>query len=236
MALPKINETPGYEMVIPSTGKKVKYRPFLVKEQKVLMIALESQDRKQILGAMLNTLIGCISDKIDINSLATFDVDYMFTQIRSKSVGEKTTLVNKCEKCEEGTEFTLNLDDIKPPKVKQNIKIKLTDTIEVLMKYPSYNAFINNDKILIEDNQTETLMEFIIECMDSILTEEEQIRLKDESREEIQNFVDSLTADQFKLLTEYITDLPKLKHNFTVNCSKCGHTNAKTLEGIEDFF
>lgn len=236
MALPKINETPGYEMVIPSTGKKVKYRPFLVKEQKILMIASESQDKKQILSSMLDTLTSCIADKINLNSLATFDVDYMFTQIRAKSVGEKTTLVNKCEKCEEKTEFTLNLDDIKPPKVKQNIKIKLTDSISVLMKYPSYNAFINNDKILADDNQTETLMEFIIECMDSILTEEEQIRLKDESKEEIQTFVDSLTSEQFKLMAAFINDLPKLTHTFTVNCSKCTHTNIKTLEGIEDFF
>ena len=104
------------------------------------------------------------------------------------------------------------------------------------MKYPSYNAFINNDKILADDNQTETLMEFIIECMDSILTEEEQIRLKDESKEEIQTFVDSLTSEQFKLMAAFINDLPKLTHTFTVNCSKCTHTNIKTLEGIEDFF
>ena len=236
MALPRLNETPSYEMVIPSTGKKVRYRPFLVKEQKILMIAMESQDKKQILTSMVETLTACITENIDARDLATFDVDYMFTQLRSKSVGEKSTLVNTCKECGKKSDFTIDLEKINPPEVKKNVKISLTDSISVLMKYPSYDAFIKNEKLLDDKNQTEQIMEFITECMDSIITDEEQIKLKDESIEEVQTFIDSLTSDQFKKLSDYIINLPRLRHTFKIKCEHCGAEEDKSLEGLEDFF
>ena len=235
MALPKLNSAPVYEMTVPSTGQNITYRPFLVKEQKNLLIAFESQNRRDLVRAVQRTIESCVEDNIN-NNLTTFDVDYMFTQLRSKSVGEKSTLVNTCKECGKKTDFTIDLDKINPPEVKKNVKISLTDSISVLMKYPSYDAFIKNEKLLDDKNQTEQIMEFIVECMDSIVTDDEQIRLKDESLEEIQSFVDSLTSDQFKKLSDYIANIPRLRHTFKIKCEHCGAEEEKSLEGLEDFF
>ena len=210
MALPKLNDVPMYTTIVPSTGKEVQYRPFLVKEQKVLLVAYESQDRKQIINAMLNTIESCTDNQIQGQKLSIFDVDYMFTQIRSKSAGEKATLNLKCEKCEEETPFTVNLAEINVESPSSNHDIDLTDNIKIRMKYPTYLDVLENDKLNSESIGTEFMIEFMIACIESISTNEEHIQLKDETREEKVAFVDSLNNEQFEKISEFVRNIPKV--------------------------
>lgn len=235
MALPILNENPNYSMVIPSIQKEVRFRPFLVKEQKVLMIAQESNDRKQMLRAMVDTIKSCVDEEIDFDSLATFDVDYCFTQLRSKSVGEKATLTMNCEECQTPNDFEINLDQIEPPRTNNKNLIELTPDINIKMRYPSYIDFITNETISEGKAQTEIIMEFIMLCIDSILTKDEQIRLKDESREEIVRFIESLNSKQFQKLSDFVQEIPKLSYDIEVPCSKCNHKTKTKLEGLESF-
>lgn len=234
MALPKLNENPEYRMTIPSTGKQVKFRPFLVKEQKVMMIAGESQDRKQMLNSMLETINACVSD-VESKHLATFDVDYLFTQIRAKSVGENTELQLKCSKCEHQNDFTINLTEIKPPKVELDQVIHITPDISLSMQYPTYHQLMNSS-LIEEDLSTDNMVEFLITCIQSVNTLDESILFKDEPLQEKINFVESLNTEQFTRLSAFINDMPKLTHKIEVDCSECGHKNVHTLEGMESFF
>lgn len=237
MALPRLNENPQYELVIPSTKEKVNFRPFLVKEQKVLLIAYESQDRKQILSAMLNTLENCIHENIDVKKLSTFDVDYMFTMIRSKSAGETTTLLFKCKECQTENEVVIKLDEIGVDIKEQNMRIDLTDKIAVKMRYPSYEFFLNNS-ILMDENKTqsELLLASIVGCLEAVETEEERIDLADESEEEVNQFLESLTSSQFEKISEFALNLPAMTKNIKFTCKHCGTKNERMLRGLEDFF
>jgi len=236
MALPKLNDVPMYTTVIPSTGKQVQYRPFLVKEQKVLLVAYESQDRKQIINAMLDTIESCTNNQVQGQKLSTFDVDYMFTQIRSKSAGEKATLNLKCESCQEETPFTVNLTEINVPSPSGHYDINLTDNIKIRMKYPTYLDVLENDKLNSETMGAEFMMEFMIACIESVTTNEEQIQLKDEPHEEKIEFIDSLNNEQFEKISEFVRNIPKVTQQVKVSCNKCGHSNDRTLEGMENFF
>ena len=234
MALPKLNENPEYRMTIPSTGKQVKFRPFLVKEQKVMMIASESQDRKQMLNSMLETINACVSD-VESKHLATFDVDYLFTQIRAKSVGENSELQLKCSECEHQNEFVINLSEIKPPKVELDQVIHITPDISLSMQYPTYHQLMGSS--LIDDEiTTDNMVEFLITCIQSVNTLEESILFKDEPLQEKINFIESLNTEQFNRLSEFLQNMPKLTHKIEVNCAECGHKNVHTLEGMESFF
>ena len=237
MALPRLNENPQYELVIPSTKEKVNFRPFLVKEQKVLLIAYESQDRKQILSAMLNTLENCIHENSDVKKLSTFDVDYMFTMIRSKSAGETTTLLFKCKECQTENEVVIKLDEIGVDVKEQNMRIDLTDKIAVKMRYPSYEFFLNNSILMDESKtQSELLLASIVGCLEAVETEEERIDLSDESEEEINQFLESLTASQFEKISEFAVNLPAMTKNIEYTCNNCGTKNERMLRGLEDFF
>jgi ERCC4-type nuclease len=237
MALPRLNENPQYELVIPSTKEKVNFRPFLVKEQKVLLIAYESQDRKQILSAMLNTLENCIHENIDVKKLSTFDVDYMFTMIRSKSAGETTTLLFKCKECQTENEVVIKLDEIGVDVKEQNMRIDLTDKIAVKMRYPSYEFFLNNSILMDEGKtQSELLLASIVGCLEAVETEEERIDLADESEEEVNQFLESLTASQFEKISEFALNLPAMSKNIKFACKHCETKNERMLRGLEDFF
>jgi hypothetical protein len=236
MALPRLNESPQYELIIPSTKQTVKYRPFLVKEQKVLLIAYESQDQRQIINAILNCITNCIADPIDIKTLSTFDADYIFTKIRSKSVGEKIKIGIKCKQCESENDIEINLDDIKlEGDVKPSI-IKITDDINLKMKYPNYYEFTLNDKIMNKDVTSEIVFEMLASCIESVMTEEENIILKDEPKEEIERFINSLTTEQFTQVREYVDKIPKIVLDLDFTCESCQHENHNRLEGLQDFF
>lgn len=238
MALPKLNnDTPRYELTIPSTKEKVKYRPFLVKEQKNILVALESQDAKQILGSVMACIESCIPD-CDSKKLATFDVDYMFTQVRSKSVGEKSNINAVCVKCEEDNQIEIDLSQINlnDVEIKDTI-IKLNDEISVKMKYPTYNDMMNNPELFKEGiGSTDVMFETIYLCIDSIMTEEEHILIKDEPREEVEVFINSLTTAQLEKIIEFIQAMPTIEHSHEYTCQACGEKSTQVFSGIQDFF
>tara|TARA_E500000331_G_C17257349_1_gene713669 strand:- start:765 stop:1472 length:708 start_codon:yes stop_codon:yes gene_type:complete len=235
MALPKLNTSPEYFLTIPSTGQEVKYRPYLVREEKVLMMAAESQDEKQMFNAIINTLKACIKDNINENQLAIFDVEYMFTQVRSKSTGELIKLQPKCESCEKDNHAAIKLDDLKVnmPKELNNV-IKLTDNISVKMRWPSYRDVVSGNYK--PDEQTKTTFLLLGKCIDTIMTNEEQISMIDVPEKETQEFIEDMTSDQFTKLSSFLEKMPRLKHTIEFNCTGCGKENKLTLEGLQAFF
>ena len=237
MALPKLNSTPNYELTIPSTGETLKFRPFLVKEQKVLLIAYESQDSKQILSAILDCIGNC-SEDLNFNKLSTFDIDYIFTQIRSKSVGEITEILVTCKECGEQEQRKVNLNNLKiHGKIQKNIEIKLTDQIVMKMKYPTYPDLLRDSRIFSNEiSNSEKIFITLSASIDSIMTEEENIKLKDESEEEVEQFINSLSSEQFQKITEFVQEVPKLKYEEEYECEKCNAKNKIELEGLQDFF
>lgn len=235
MALPVLNVSPKYELTVPSTKKKVKFRPFLVKEQKVLLIAYESQDKKQILQAIIDTIKACV-EGLENDELATFDVDYLFTQIRAKSVGEKVNVEIACEHCGILNPVEINLEDVKIEVEESSKVVKINDEISLKLKYPNYSQFLANQNFFEATSQSEMLMEIVYSCIESIMTEEENIRVIDEPREEIEKFVESLSSKQFEEISAFVQAMPQLKHQVDINCSSCGKESIRILEGIDDFF
>ena len=236
MALPKLNESPQYTMKIPSTGEEIKYRPFLVKEQKILLMAQESQDPKQIMTSLLTCIENC-TQGLDVSNLATFDTDYMFSQIRSKSVGESTALIGVCKECEHENTVSIKLDTIEVNVDSKTSKdIVLTPSITLRMKYPSYNDFVYADVLNEKNTATEILLNTIVACMDSIMTEDDNILVRDESKEEIEEFLNSLTSEQFDMIADFVRSIPKMHHREVYSCSNCGTENELVLEGLNDFF
>lgn len=236
MALPKINELPSYELVIPSTQQKIEYRPFLVKEQKILMMALETQDEKAILKSIVDTIDSCLTTKIDTSTLATFDIEYIFTQIRGKSVGEKAKVNLKCGSCDQDTEVEIPLDQIKIDLSNIDKKIKLNDQYTIIMKYPNFKGILLAPEDKTGDSLTEAILELVIMCMDKLQTEEEQIEFKDETKQSINQFLESLNTEQFEKLVKFVNNLPKLTHKVNYTCEHCKKENEITLSGIQDFF
>ena len=238
MALPVLNASPNYELTIPSTKEKVTFRPFLVKEQKVLLIANETNDKVQIVRAILNVLSSCINEQVDLYNLAIFDIDYIFTQIRAKSVGEKVELNFKCSNCEEQNDVQVNLEEVyvDVKKTGKDLVVKLTEQISVKLKYPDYRTLMGADGIVKAETATDMMMEVILSSIDSIMTEEENIKAQDESREDLMAFVESMTAGQFEKISEYFESLPQLKHEMNHTCKVCGHENSTTLQGLQNFF
>jgi hypothetical protein len=235
MALPQINDIPKYNLTIPSTGQEVTFKPFLVKEQKILLIALESGDDKQILRSIIDTVTSCILDKINVEKLATFDLEYIFTQIRSKSAGESTKLNLLCNKCEETTPTVVNLEEISINVDMKDKVIELNDKFTLVMRYPNYKGVLlnmNGD----DDSVTNAIFEMIIMCLDELRTEEEIIKFDDETRESIDAFVGGLTASQIEFVMNFVESLPKLEHDITFNCIHCNTVNEIKLQGLQDFF
>jgi len=230
MALPLLNETPQYEMKIPSTGKKIRFRPYLVKEEKILMLAAESKDINQITSAILDTIHVCTDGKVNRRELTTFDVEYMFLQLRAKSVGENVALRITCEECDHQNEHTVNIDEIKCEVHKKNNLIEISDTVTVEMKYPGY------DMLDFEQDPTDAGFAILAKCIKSVIVGEEKINLADESEESINNFIGSMTQAQFEKVTSFIQDMPAVQHNIDFTCEGCGHKNIIELKGMQSFF
>ena len=234
MALPKLNDSPKYEMVIPSLKQTVRYRPYLVKEEKVLLMAFESNDSSQAMNAIIDTILVCIDEDVKRETLTTFDVEYMFTQIRSKSVGETSKVNVKCEKCETLNAVTINLAEVEldtPESV--NNEIQITPEVSIELSYPSADSLINIDK---EATNAEKILATIVASIDVIKTEEERVSTKDVTKQEVEEFVDGMTGEQFSNLAEYVKNIPTLKENVEFVCENCGHHNSRELVGFTDFF
>lgn len=238
MALPKVNETLNFTMSVPSTGKKVKYRPYLVKEEKVLLQAFESGDVATCLEAMVDTLEACIDpkSKIDVANLATFDVEYMFTQVRSKSVGEVSNILIKCKECEESNPYSVDLSSLQVEMTKGENVIQINDDISVEMKYPTYQTLLQNDVEKVADNDTDSAMKIIAASVSAVLTDEERIDCSTQKLSEVVDFLSSMTAEQLQKVSVFLEKMPGLQHEAEFDCQNCGKHNKVTLKGLSDFF
>ena len=238
MPLPKVN-TPTYELVLPSTGKKVKYRPFLVREEKILIMALETEDIKQITQAVVDILTECILTKgIKFENLSTFDIEYLFLNIRAKSVGE-TVEVNIICPDDNKTSVTVSID-IDSIKVKKNRKhkniIKLDDNLSLKLKYPSLDQFIGSNFESKDDQSIKSTLKVITSCIDVIYTEEESWVGSDSTEKELEEFIDQLNTKQFQLIEEFFNTMPKLSHPVKVKNPVTEVESTVVLEGLAAFF
>tara|TARA_R110000744_G_C19352224_1_gene560540 strand:- start:1871 stop:2593 length:723 start_codon:yes stop_codon:yes gene_type:complete len=239
MALPQINDIPKYGITIPSSGVHTQYRPYLVREEKVLLIALESTDQKQILNATINLITSCLDDGVDVKKLTTYDIEYIFTQIRSKSVGESISINVICQEddCEELTELQVALDDIKVEVFDNKTRtISLTDNISLEMMHLPYTEAINNPKIIDPDSFAEQMFHTIVSCIDAVCTQDERVSTADSTREEVEAFVESLTSNQFADLRAFVENTPTITKLIEFKCSKCEADNKYQLTGLQDFF
>ena len=238
MPLPKI-ATPTYELELPSTEQPVNYRTFLVKEEKLLVLALESEDTKQITTAIKAVLKSCVLTKgIKVEHLPTFDIEYLFLHIRGKSVGEEIEVNITCPDDEKTqVPITLNLDDIKVQKNdNHNNQIKLDDNLMMELKYPSLDQFIKNNFDFDEKNQMEQSFDLIGTCIDKIYNEEEVWATADCTKKEIKEFLESMNSSQFKEIENFFETMPKLSHTIKVTNPKTKVENEVVLEGLASFF
>ena len=238
MPLPKIS-TPTYELELPSTGKPVKYRPFLVKEEKVLVIALESEDNKQITNAIKAVLKSCVQTKgIKVEQLPTFDIEYLFLNIRGKSVGEELEVNIICpDDGETSVPVYISLDEIEGYKEKGHTnKSKLDSNLMMEMAYPSLDQFIKNNFDFNEENQMDQSFALIASCIDKIYNEDEVWATADCTKKEVNEFLESMNSGQFKEIEKFFETMPKLKHDIKVKNPKTGVESDVVLEGLASFF
>ena len=238
MPLPKI-ATPTYELDLPSTGQTIKYRPFLVKEEKLLVIALESEDTKQITNAIKTVIKNCIETKnIKVESLPTFDIEYLFLNIRGKSVGEEIEVNIICPDDEETTvPVKINIDDIQIQKNDEHDnKIKLDAHLIMEMKYPSLEQFIKNNFDLSNNNAMEQSFELVASCVDKIYNEDEVWTAGDVTKKELMDFLDQMNTTQFKQIEKFFETMPKLSHTLKITNPKTEVESEVTLEGLSSFF
>ena len=239
MPLPKIS-APTYELVLPSSGRKVKYRPFLVKEEKILVIALESEDTKQITSAIKTVISNCILSKgIRIEKLATFDIEYLFLNVRAKSVGETVDVNVTCP--DDGvTQVPLQID-IDSIKVQKNEKhtniIKLDDNLSIQMNYPSLTQFIeSNFELSGVDSDLEKSLDVIIACIGQVYNEEESWDASECTKKELKEFVEQMNSKQFKEIEIFFDTMPKLSHKIKVKNPETEVESEVVLEGLASFF
>ena len=237
MPLPKIN-TPTYELTLPSNGKKIKYRPFLVREEKILIMALETEDQKQITAAIIQILTACIMTRgVKLNELATFDIEYLFLNVRSKSVGETISLNLICPDDEKtSVEVSIDLDSIKVKKDKSHTNtIKLDDNLSLKLKYPSMKQFIESNFEAGVETVSNT-MDVVISSIDMIYNEEESWNASESTKKELEDFIDQLNTKQFKLIENFFDTMPKLSHKVKVKNPKTDVESTILLEGLAAFF
>jgi hypothetical protein len=244
MGLPTIT-VPKYELTIPSSGKIVKYRPFLVKEEKILLMAMETEDTKQIINATKEIIKNCITgEELNVDTMPLFDIEYIFLNLRAKSKGEIIELSYKCPKCEGTIPLEINIDDIQVKKDDKHIStIKLNDELGIVMKYPTINLQEDgpDDK---NKKSIESLFNTIINCIDYIYDKETTYPSKDHTKEELKTFLESLTDGQFQSISQFFETQPKLQHEVNLHCKnkvkktkkECGHKEKQTLEGLNSFF
>lgn len=245
MALPKMN-SPIFELTLPSTGKEVKYRPFLVKEQKLLLMALESKEQKEMLRAIKQIINNCSIDKVNVDDLPMFDLEYFFVKLRAKSVGEivDMRLTHPGGKNSEGADcthvvnFKLNLMDVEVDKPEGHTNKVLLDEekkIGVCLKYPTI-ALADKIQSAGQQSQIETIISLVSDSIDYIYDAENVYPSKESTKKELVEFVNDLSQEQFKKLTEFFNGIPKLRHEIKWTCPECRAQESVTLEGMANFF
>ena len=237
MSLPKI-DAPTYELTLPSSDRKVKYRPFLVKEEKVMLLAMESEDEKQVTNAVLDMLNACILTRgVKVNELATFDIEYLFLRIRAASIGEQIELLVTCrDDNETQVKAVININEVEVIKPEGHTnKIMLDEKTGVIMKYPSMEQFVNNI-FLGKDMDTDEAMRVVAEGIDQIFDEENVYDSSTTTKKEFLQFVEGLTSKQFEALEQFYETSPKLSHTFKVTNPNTGVESEFTVEGLNSFF
>ena len=243
MALPTI-AVPKYQLKIPSSGKEVSYRPFLVKEEKILLIAMESDKEEEMTTAIKDIIHNCVYEDLDVKNMPMFDIEYIFLQLRAKSKGEIVDLSFECGKCKKPISIQVDLSKIEITKTEgHNIKIPLSDDVGVIMKYPSMDI----QKVISKENSdVENVFTTISFCIESIWDKETVYASKDHTREELNEFMESLPDDSFKKIQNFFDTVPVLKHELELKCTSkngksknasiCGWKGTETLEGLGSFF
>ena len=237
MPLPKIS-TPTYELVLPSSGKKIKYRPFLVREEKVLIVAMESEDETQIATAVKDVIKNCIITRgVKVDDFATFDIEYVFLNIRGKSVGEDVEVLVTCpDDGETQVPTVISLDDIKVLTNKEHNKdIVLDDELTLRMKYPSMGEFVKTN-FSGEEITVEGTFDLIASCVEQVFNEEESWSASDCTKKEMAEFLEQLSSKQFKEIEKFFETMPKLSHTVKVKNPNTGVDNEILLEGLNAFF
>ncbi len=236
MPLPKIS-TPTYELTVPSTGKNIKFRPFLVKEEKILIIAMESQSDQQIAQAVNDVLSNCILTKgVKIDDLSTFDIEYLFLNIRGKSVGETVDVMITCpDDNETKVPVQINLDDIQIVKNDNHQRdIPLDDNLTMRMKYPAMGEFVKNNFSV--DMKVDDTFDLVCSCIEQVFSEEESWAASDCTKKELNEFLEQLDSNQFKQIEQFFETMPKLSHTLKVTNPKTKVVNNIVLEGLNAFF
>jgi hypothetical protein len=237
MALP-ILQTPIYTVKIPSTGQDIKIRPFLVREEKALLIAQQSEDMNVMIDTLKEIASSCIKDKIDVNSLAIFDLEYIFTQLRARSVGEYVDLLFYCDTCDDpnaNKKVSIDISKIEVTNTESHMKkIGLYDDVGIMMKYPAMETLLTLEKV--KNGDIDAIFDVIVDCIDYIYTNDELFHAKEQTREELTEFLNSLTQEQFKKIEAFFDTMPKLASKVDFVCPVCNKEHHKVLEGVESFF
>ena len=231
MALP-ILEANRYTCELPISKQKVEYRAFLVKEQKHLLIAGESENNTVINKSVVDLVQACVYSELDLKEIPITDVEYLFVQIRVKSVGETSDILLPCKKCEEQNEMTVDLSKLKMNMTVPDPHIKLTETMGMYMTYPSMIDVDMDDNM----GETDQIFKMMASCIDKIYDGEEVYTKDDMNLKEVGDFIDSMNTDQFEQLNGYITNIPRLEHNAVYECKNCSTHNEVVLSGLNDFF
>jgi len=234
MPLPKL-EVPTYELKVSSLRKKIEYRPFLVREEKILLTALEG-DQHDMVRAMKQIIENCLITKINIDELPLFDLEYIFLQLRSKSVGETSNIQLTCQECDEGNKITIDLSKIELSTPEQTIdpNIMLTDSVGIVLKYPTSDMLRYID--LEENFNFDTTLDVLEHCVDTIFSGDDIFDLQDYTKEERSEFFQNLTQKQFQDIQLYFDNMPKLLHQVEFKCSACESEQSTELEGLQNFF
>lgn len=229
MSLPKL-QTPTYELILPSTGDKIKFRPFLVKEYKILLTTLDSEN-EEINRVVTELVDACTFNKLKIDTLANFDIEYIFLNIRAKSIGEITDLLLNCNSCDNQISFNLNLTKAQVEKSPEHSsKINLTDKIIIEMRYPRFEEMI----IIYQNFKSDRIVELLSACIKAVYTEDTVY--EEYTKEELLEFVNSFSKDQFEMIENFFLTMPKLVQHIEQDCNKCGAHNELKLEGLQNFF
>jgi len=233
MALPVL-KTPTYEFAIPSTGKIVEYRPYTVKEEKILLLAKETKDPKAMLRASRDLIRACTFEKVYTNSLTMFDFEFMFLQIRAKSVGETSDIQVACTKCQEYNDININIDEAEVKgDLKRDMKVMIDDNVGIVLKFPMFKSA---EMFVGEEESVDTVLNLIASCIDSIFDQDSVYPAKEQTEEELIKFVESISSSKFKDISAKLDDLPSVALDTVFDCVHCEHKNKVEIKGLQSFF
>ena len=247
MGLPRI-AVPEYSLILPSTGNELKYRPFLVKEEKILLLAMESDDSKEVITATKNVIKNCVFGEIDVDTLPTFDIEYIFLWLRGKAKGEQVELKYKCPTCTGDIPVSFNIEEVEIKKNEEHSnKIDINESLGVVMKYPNMSLQVKLDNLK-DITAIDKIFKTILWCIDYLYDNEKMYSSKDHTTAEMEEFLESLTDEQFQKISKFFETMPALKHEVQLECTNkvkgegkkkdkiCGYKEDMTLEGLQSFF